>query len=930
MQLTEHEWVKHYNKYEAVLCCLNELESWDKDRVIRAFQTFGWEDSSMSGDEECFSHIETGIIVRFAGSVVAIDFGHGRLLDALPDLFDTVFALGWRKAEVYKSPDMMNALLYDMGKAIPAQIDFDIQPAKMVMDVSSFSEGANMIARSQAEMKRSGLIKQGGEASQLIMDAFSGINSDASIGVTGVGGDETGFENLSLPDDDIPKTQSPTIAASALPDQQAIPKTQSPTIAASALPDQQAMPKNIAAHSAQKAVSETYQQPPTMHFDQYRNAAASAHAQTQEEQVATQDSQRHSVAIPPDVSPTHQSLSVPPTMPNHFSNDDAVSDVTFDKMGEQGILLIKVENLNDELFAANNKIAALNEEIINNSKYAARQIQVNLDAIDEIRYLEEIASAQLIEVKRELIEAKDSMSLIENDSQTKINNLQADLEKSALVIDEQRKNKIEKEASFDLQISDLCLDLDSTREKLLFSESALEKVKIESDSNFTENETLKKVVGGLKLESAALLEKLESANLKLISSAAEAAEIKIDLEKKLASLKKISFESRYLIEIELNNLSKEYQSAKTTIASLQSDLASANKNTAEAKSVNNENLTAKNSEISTLQTELNLAIVKVKDSENINHETKLKLEAEIDRLQSELKKNDEELTAAEKLGLDAQSELNLIMDKLAKNNLPPEIYQVGVSAFCFDTPGSFLSNHQIQSFAAERGIQEVIHLHPGVIDGPVRWDVCDEVSLQYPWFAEKFTGAMLDRPSSFSTLLSSIFIDLLQSAEDGVQSAQFRDFLKTSISLSNLSDSSKIKSISETSKLLFSKHPVAGAEVLDDFVRRFDSLLLCPDGRAFVDIRAVGDMRASMFSVRDVMESSARRLFVVHVDGMDSPFVIAIAELLRWVVISYSAAKRHKISASDSDLVFSDKVPADLVNELSSLIVKLSAAGIKV
>lgn len=153
MTAEAHEWVEEYANFEAVLRCTNELGSWDKSATLRAYQTFGWDDASTPGNDLSFSHGDAGVMVRHDGDVVAIDFGNGRLSEALPDLFSVLSALGWLRAEVFHPSETLGALLADMGKAIPAQMDFDVSAAKTVTAISSFAEGATLVERGKAVLR---------------------------------------------------------------------------------------------------------------------------------------------------------------------------------------------------------------------------------------------------------------------------------------------------------------------------------------------------------------------------------------------------------------------------------------------------------------------------------------------------------------------------------------------------------------------------------------------------------------------------------------------------------------------------------------------------------------------------------------------------------------------------------------------------------
>ena len=46
--------------------------------------------------------------------------------------------------------------------------------------------------------------------------------------------------------------------------------------------------------------------------------------------------------------------------------------------------------------------------------------------------------------------------------------------------------------------------------------------------------------------------------------------------------------------------------------------------------------------------------------------------------------------------------------------------------------------------------------------------------------------------------------------------------------------------------------------------------------------------------MRGLLDSFAAKLFVVHVEAMDGPFVRAVADLLRFVALGYAATERYQ------------------------------------
>lgn len=131
--MADHPWINESldaEEMEAVLVATNPLPEWDSAATVRAFQTYLWSNASTSSDHLSFAHDETGVIVAFDGDVVGIECGHGSLPEALPDLISVLHSLGWRKADVYCLSAHVQELMADIGRAIPASMDFDVQEAK--------------------------------------------------------------------------------------------------------------------------------------------------------------------------------------------------------------------------------------------------------------------------------------------------------------------------------------------------------------------------------------------------------------------------------------------------------------------------------------------------------------------------------------------------------------------------------------------------------------------------------------------------------------------------------------------------------------------------------------------------------------------------------------------------------------------------------
>jgi len=128
--MQQHPWVEDFANFEAVLVCTNKLPAWDTAAVMRGFQTYLFDDATTPGHESSYTHSNTGGVVRYEDGVLAIDYGHEDLAVMLPDLLSALYALGWRRAEVYHPAETIDALLDDIGRAIPAHQDFDVTAAQ--------------------------------------------------------------------------------------------------------------------------------------------------------------------------------------------------------------------------------------------------------------------------------------------------------------------------------------------------------------------------------------------------------------------------------------------------------------------------------------------------------------------------------------------------------------------------------------------------------------------------------------------------------------------------------------------------------------------------------------------------------------------------------------------------------------------------------
>lgn len=191
--MQQHPWVEDFANFEAVLVCTNKLPAWDTAAVMRGFQTYLFDDATTPGHESSYTHSNTGGVVRYEDGVLAIDFGHEDLAVMLPDLLSALYALGWRRAEVYHPAETIDALLDDIGRAIPAHQDFDVTAAQE-KPLSEQPEARSLLSRAVSGMGDRETISAEFEAlgETAAQKGFSGL---ASAGPIRIMDDEQGDED---------------------------------------------------------------------------------------------------------------------------------------------------------------------------------------------------------------------------------------------------------------------------------------------------------------------------------------------------------------------------------------------------------------------------------------------------------------------------------------------------------------------------------------------------------------------------------------------------------------------------------------------------------------------------------------------------------------------------------------------------------------
>ncbi|MEM8519534.1 hypothetical protein [Janthinobacterium sp. CAN_S7] len=261
---------------------------------------------------------------------------------------------------------------------------------------------------------------------------------------------------------------------------------------------------------------------------------------------------------------------------------------------------------------------------------------------------------------------------------------------------------------------------------------------------------------------------------------------------------------------------------------------------------------------------------------------------------------------------------------------------VGKSAFCFDMPAAPMTDDDVLAVADELsvGSKDVVHIHPGALGELVRWNVLGDVVPTYPFFIEKLVVEMFGG-SDDSPLLASLILALKQRNP----CVQLRDLLVfANQGQRDMADA--LKSVSPEAEMLANRLGSSGdlTQSMLVVMRRLGALALAPAGQAVVDLLPANDEGLERgFTVMQIAQSSAARLYVVHVDQLDGPFVLWIVGLLRFVAANYAATKRYTCVVEDAADVSEVAVEpptqleeiAAVAGEMSAILGRLRILGIK-
>ncbi|RWA45678.1 hypothetical protein AU476_01195 [Cupriavidus sp. UYMSc13B] len=81
---------------------------------------------------------------------------------------------------------------------------------------------------------------------------------------------------------------------------------------------------------------------------------------------------------------------------------------------------------------------------------------------------------------------------------------------------------------------------------------------------------------------------------------------------------------------------------------------------------------------------------------------------------------------------------------------------------------------------------------------------------------------------------------------------------------------------------------------------RFSGLMLSHEGESFLDVRPADGrggedhLEVRTFNVRSMIEASEPKLYVIHLDAIDGPFITMVVNLLMAVATRYSVSTRAR------------------------------------
>lgn len=219
------------------------------------------------------------------------------------------------------------------------------------------------------------------------------------------------------------------------------------------------------------------------------------------------------------------------------------------------------------------------------------------------------------------------------------------------------------------------------------------------------------------------------------------------------------------------------------------------------------------------------------------------------------------------------------------------LIRIGNSALSFDLPDAPMSMEHIGQCADQLSAVEVVHLWPGLINQAERWDLIGELDLTAPWFAEVVASEVVPHETIERVWFAAA---LLQLARQRPRS-QLRDLLTMMLA----GDANDCGAIVQAATY----KPEARERFVSMVLDSFSGLLLSQEGESFIDIRpaectvADGHLELRAFTVRSMVEMEDPKLYVIHLDAIDGPFIAMIVKLLKAVAERYSLSTRARTRA---------------------------------
>jgi hypothetical protein len=215
--------------------------------------------------------------------------------------------------------------------------------------------------------------------------------------------------------------------------------------------------------------------------------------------------------------------------------------------------------------------------------------------------------------------------------------------------------------------------------------------------------------------------------------------------------------------------------------------------------------------------------------------------------------------------------------------------RVGKSAMYFSEPGDELSQDMVTRLSDQLGATEVVNAWPGLLDQRDRWDVLGEVDLQAPWTAQLLVNGF----GLFDAAGGACFAaDLVRVARAGRDDGrpQLRDVMQFATEGKGATMTAVLATADAAAYQRAMSELIAGLAVADA-------------GSAFVDVRdtqgeGAPESNVRPFTIRSLMQDAVPKLYVIHRDAIDGPFVVMLIRALGEVASAYASSVRIQRQAA--------------------------------